>query len=29
MDYFLEEILSQPRVIRATLDRYLEDESRL
>ncbi|MCJ7667632.1 MAG: SIS domain-containing protein [Anaerolineae bacterium] len=26
MDYFLEEILSQPRVIRATLDRYLEDE---
>lgn len=29
MDYFLEEILSQPRVLRATLDRYLEDESLL
>ncbi len=29
MDYFLEEILSQPRVLRATLKRYLEDESLL
>jgi len=29
MDYFLEEILSQPRVLRATLARYLEDESLL
>jgi len=29
MDYFLEEILSQPRVLRATLDHYLEDESLL
>ncbi len=29
MDYFLEEILSQPRVLRATLDRYSEDESLL
>jgi len=29
MDYFLEEILSQPRVLRATLDRYLEDGSLL
>ncbi len=27
MGYFLEEILSQPRVLRATLDRYSEDES--
>jgi len=29
MDYFLEEILSQPRILRATLDRYLEDKSLL
>jgi glucosamine--fructose-6-phosphate aminotransferase (isomerizing) len=29
MDCFLEEIFSQPRVLRATLDRYLEDESLL
>jgi glucosamine--fructose-6-phosphate aminotransferase (isomerizing) len=29
MNHFLEEILSQPRVLRATLDRYLEDESLL
>jgi glucosamine--fructose-6-phosphate aminotransferase (isomerizing) len=28
-DYFLEEILSQPWVLRATLDRYLENESLL
>lgn len=28
-DRFLEEILSQPQVLRATLDRYLEDESLL
>lgn len=28
-DGFLEEILSQPRVLRATLDRYLEDETLL
>jgi len=29
MDYFLEEILSQPRVLRTTLDSYLKDESLL
>jgi glucosamine--fructose-6-phosphate aminotransferase (isomerizing) len=29
MDYFLEEILSQPRVLRATLERYLEGDSGL
>lgn len=29
MDFLLEEILSQPRVLRATLDRYWEDESLL
>lgn len=29
MDYFLEEILSQPQVLRATLDRYLEDDAGL
>lgn len=29
MDYFLAEISSQPRVLRATLDRYLRDESLL
>jgi len=28
-DYFLEEILSQPQVLRATLDRYLEDATLL
>jgi len=29
MDYFLEEILSQPRVLRATVDRYVKDDSLL
>lgn len=29
MDYFLEEILSQPRVLRASVDRYLEDDALL